>query len=66
MKGRVRIGGVVKGMGGGYVFKIRCVDEDDINMVKDRVVNSLVLNGVVCTVEQGFYDKREAVCIVSD
>ena len=67
MKGRVVIGGIVKGMGGGYVFKIRAGCDEDINRVKDLIVSNLVLNGVVCTVDMGFYDlNREVDVVVSD
>ena len=67
MKGRIVVDGIVKSRSGGYCFRIRALDEDDLNFVKDRVVNNLVLSGVVCTVEMGFYDRKREECVfVSD
>ena len=61
MKSRVFVEGIVKSRSGGFCFKIRAGCDEDVNRVKDFVVNSLILNGVVCTVEQGFYDNDKEV-----
>ena len=55
---RVIVGGIVKNHSGGCVFKITCVDEEQSNIVKDTVVKTLVLSGIVCTVENAMYDKK--------
>ena len=56
---RVIIGGIFKNHSRDCVFKITCLDEEQSNMVKDLVVKTLVLSGVVCTVENAMFDNKK-------